>query len=63
VQERALGYEAVQGPLGVGGTRGVACVFGGLQRAAAFDLEEDEGEEGEDEGEEEGEEEEDDSME
>jgi hypothetical protein len=39
----------VQKPLGVGGTRGVACVFGGLQRAAAFDLEEDEeGEEEED---------------
>ncbi len=50
-RRRALGYEQVQQPLGVSGTRGVACVFGGLQRASAFDLEEDE--EGDEEEEEE----------
>ena len=44
VRQRGSTYGQVQGPLAVSGSRGVACVASGKQRAVVFDLVEDEDE-------------------
>ena len=41
-RQRSSSYGQVQGPLAVSGSRGVACVPSGKQRAVVYDLVEDE---------------------
>ena len=42
IRQRSSSYGQVQGPLAVSGSRGVACVPSGKQRAVVYDLVEDE---------------------
>ena len=44
MRQRSSTYGQVQGPLAVSGSRGVACVPSGKQRAVVYDLVEDEDE-------------------